>query len=156
MNDIQNQIPVATPVADASTTPTSVPAVAPTPASAISPTLAEGATTTTDVVEAVVDVNKLVSDAGKQVAVPPKSMMDTETPIVSKTKVEVVADKCIGCGSCIGIAPEIFKLNDVGKSEVISQDGADDETKMSAAKSCPADAIIVTDTKKNQQIWPES
>jgi len=95
--------------------------------------------------------NQAVTDPAQTPAAPV-----TPAPTAGKFKVDVIKDKCIGCGSCEAIAPEVFKLDDEGKSVVVSQDGADDETKLTAAKSCPADAITVTDTETNQQLWPEA
>jgi ferredoxin len=50
-------------------------------------------------------------------------------------------ETCIGCGSCAAICPNTFKMNDAGKSEVISQN--DVECAKTAAQSCPVQAIIV-------------
>ena len=48
---------------------------------------------------------------------------------------------CIGCGTCITLAPKTFKLADDGKAEVISQDGDDREAIENAIDSCPVQAI---------------
>ncbi len=55
--------------------------------------------------------------------------------------VKVDEDACIGCGSCVSVAPEIFDMNDEGKAEVI-KDETTDEAKQ-AADVCPVDAIDV-------------
>lgn len=56
-------------------------------------------------------------------------------------KVEVNKDLCIGCGSCVAIAPDTFEFGDDGlaeaKNEEITEDVKD------AAESCPTDAIEV-------------
>jgi len=56
-----------------------------------------------------------------------------------------VNEDCIGCGACVGVAPDVFDLNDdglafcivegeLGDLEASAKDGAD---------CCPVDAIIV-------------
>ncbi len=53
-------------------------------------------------------------------------------------KVSVDAEKCIGCGACAAICPDVFEIKD-GKSHVkgsgdCAKDGAD---------ACPVGAITV-------------
>ncbi|MFP4045552.1 MAG: ferredoxin [Candidatus Aenigmatarchaeota archaeon] len=55
--------------------------------------------------------------------------------------VEVDEDACIGCGSCVAVAPDIFELGDNGKAKV-KEDEATEEAK-EAATVCPVDAITV-------------
>ena len=52
-------------------------------------------------------------------------------------------DLCIGCGSCISLCPNSFKLNEgEGKAEVTSQD--DTDCAKNAAEGCPVQAIAIT------------
>ena len=37
-------------------------------------------------------------------------------------KVKINQEKCISCGSCPSLAPEVFDFNDEGVAEVIKQD----------------------------------
>ena len=46
-------------------------------------------------------------------------------------------EQCIGCGLCVGMAPEIFRMNDNGLSEAFG------EVTVDAANSCPVAAITV-------------
>ena len=55
--------------------------------------------------------------------------------------ITVNQETCIGCGTCVALCPQTFKLNDGGKSEVISQDDA--ECAKGAVESCPVQAITV-------------
>ncbi|PIT95213.1 ferredoxin [Candidatus Falkowbacteria bacterium CG10_big_fil_rev_8_21_14_0_10_39_9] len=55
--------------------------------------------------------------------------------------IKVDDNKCIGCGMCASMCPNVFKINSAGKSEVISSD--DKECASSAAKACPVMAISV-------------
>jgi ferredoxin len=80
--------------------------------------------------------------------------MTTQTKHIGKYKVEVIRDKCISAASCVAIAPQVFEMDEEDLAVVISQDGNDDETKLLAAQSCPTMAVIVTDTKAGQQVWP--
>ncbi len=50
---------------------------------------------------------------------------------------------CIGCGSCVGVAPDYFLLNDDGKSEVIKKEVSEADLDMvnEATTVCPVQAI---------------
>ena len=61
-------------------------------------------------------------------------------------KIKVDEEKCIGCGTCVAVAPKSFKLNDDGKSEPVEPPGDDESTLEEAVESCPVDAISL---KKN-------
>ena len=60
-------------------------------------------------------------------------------------KIKIDKNKCIGCGTCVVIAPKTFKLNDEGKSELIEPAGDDQKTIRNAIDSCPVVAIKLTD-----------
>jgi len=51
--------------------------------------------------------------------------------------VKVDQEKCIGCGLCANLAPEVFEMNDEGKAVVVnpSADAGD------VASQCPVEAI---------------
>ena len=57
-------------------------------------------------------------------------------------KIEVNKENCIGCGLCVSICPEVFAIDENGKSEVLEdniekfKNAIDD-----SIKSCPVDAI---------------
>jgi len=61
--------------------------------------------------------------------------------------VKVTIDKklCIGCGTCVAIAPQSFKLTDDGKAEVIEPMGDKEGFIKEAIDSCPVAAIKSTD-----------
>ncbi|HBA89366.1 MAG TPA: ferredoxin [Geobacter sp.] len=56
---------------------------------------------------------------------------------------EVYVDQeiCIGCGLCVSIVPEVFRLNDAGVSEVHNQEGAAQAKVQEAIDSCPVNCI---------------
>jgi ferredoxin len=57
----------------------------------------------------------------------------------------VVVDKntCIGCGSCVAIAPKTFALSDDGKAIVIDASGDPDDVIQQAVDGCPVGSITV-------------
>lgn len=61
------------------------------------------------------------------------------------TSVKVDQAKCIGCGLCVSTCPDVFELNEDGKSNIKA--GADLEKNAACAKeaaeNCPAKAISV-------------
>ncbi len=65
-------------------------------------------------------------------------------------KVRIDRDLCVGIGNCVAIAPTIFKLDDDNKAMVLDASSVSDDKLMSAAESCPAQAVIIEDDKGNQ------
>ena len=57
------------------------------------------------------------------------------------TKVKVDKDKCIGCGACTAIAPDVFEFDDDGLAKAVKEE-VNDEVK-TAAEGCPTEAITV-------------
>ncbi len=55
--------------------------------------------------------------------------------------IKVNEELCIGCGACASLCPDVFRLNDAGKSEVISQENV--ECAESSVSSCPVQAITI-------------
>lgn len=68
-------------------------------------------------------------------------------------RIEIKRDICIGAATCVAIAPDVFELDDEMKATVKNQTGADEETIMDAAKSCPTLAIYIYDDA-DKQIFP--
>lgn len=58
-------------------------------------------------------------------------------------KVIVDQTKCIGCGTCVAIAPGTFRLSSQGKAEVIEPVGDTSEKIKEAAESCAVEAISI-------------
>lgn len=69
-------------------------------------------------------------------------------------KIYVDRDLCIGAASCVAVAPGVFALDEENKAFVVSPDGADNETILLAAQSCPTKAIFLYDEDGNQ-IYPD-
>ncbi len=68
-------------------------------------------------------------------------------------RIYVDRDLCIGAASCVAIAPSVFQLDGENKAVVTNEKGADDETILLAAQSCPTRAILLFDEEGNQ-IYP--
>ena len=72
--------------------------------------------------------------------------------------VEVDPTLCIGCCSCETIAPEVFEVDKMSKtnpkSKVINEKGAKYNRIVSAAETCPTKAIIVENRDTNERIYP--
>ena len=69
------------------------------------------------------------------------------------SRVVVDRDVCIGAAPCVTIAPGVFQLDEDNKAYVVDQNGADAETILLAAQSCPVQAIAVFDDQ-GRQIYP--
>ncbi len=74
---------------------------------------------------------------------------------MSNWKIVVDEDACTGCEECCQTAPGTFRMRDDGIAEVIEPPGEDDETILEAARSCPTDAILISDANNGEKIWPK-
>ncbi|MGB9848021.1 MAG: ferredoxin [Minisyncoccia bacterium] len=62
-------------------------------------------------------------------------------------KVKINKEKCLGCGSCTFIYPEMFYLDDDGKANVKEIKKINEEKLQSAVESCPVEAIEIEEKK---------
>ena len=56
-------------------------------------------------------------------------------------KLSINQEECIGCGLCTEIAPEVFRLNNEGVSEIINPEGAEESKIQEAIDECPVECI---------------
>lgn len=56
-------------------------------------------------------------------------------------KLYVDQDVCIGCTLCTQICPNIFAMNDEGKSKIVNPKGDKDDKIQQAIDGCPVDCI---------------
>lgn len=69
--------------------------------------------------------------------------------IIHGYKVYINRNTCIGCGTCVGVSPKAFTLDDKGKSIIL--DTVDQEALESiilASQTCPVKAIVIENLKK--------
>ncbi|MBI4224931.1 MAG: ferredoxin [Candidatus Sungbacteria bacterium] len=81
---------------------------------------------------------------------------DNQLPPKKTLKIgKIIVDRnlCIGAASCIAVAPGVFELDSENKAIVYNDKGADAETILLAAQSCPTQAILIFDEEGNQ-IYP--
>jgi ferredoxin len=80
-------------------------------------------------------------------------MSDKKPLVISKIVVD--RDLCIGAATCVTIAPGVFQLDEENKAYLVDLHGADAETILMAAESCPTKAIFLYDEEGNQ-VYPYS
>ena len=68
--------------------------------------------------------------------------------------IRVDRELCKGAGSCVVIAPEVFRMDQQDKAILIDNHGTDDDTIWAAAESCPFDAIILEDEETGESLYP--
>lgn len=86
-------------------------------------------------------------------SLPPSGGSTPDKKPLKISKVEVDRDICIGAAPCVTVAPGVFQLDEENKAYIVSQTGADAETILLAAQSCPVQAIFVYD-EEGKQIYP--
>jgi len=74
--------------------------------------------------------------------------------MVTKVRVSVDHDVCVGNAMCETIAPKVFVLNDNRQSEAVNPDGDTVENILEAAENCPVSAIIVEDAETGERLFP--
>jgi len=80
--------------------------------------------------------------------------------VIPKSQYQIIVEPslCLAFGSCEILAPKVFvveknkRINP--KAIVKSENGADFETILDAAKTCPTKAIIITDRFSGERIFP--
>jgi ferredoxin len=99
----------------------------------------------------IISVNMSQEPIENQITGELKAAKDAK--VIKIGKIIVDRNLCIGAGSCVAVAPGVFELDSENKAVVYNPKGADDETILLAAKSCPTQAILVFDEEGNQ-IYP--
>ncbi|MCD6225599.1 ferredoxin [bacterium] len=57
-------------------------------------------------------------------------------------KIKIDKGKCIGCGTCVALAPDYFQIGADNKAELIKEEVADNEEAVkNAVANCPMKAI---------------
>ena len=71
-----------------------------------------------------------------------------------RLKAKVNPDLCVGNGMCVIVAPDVFRLNEARKSEVILQEAGAGQAVLEAAGACPVGAITVVEAETGEQLFP--
>lgn len=85
----------------------------------------------------------------------PRKTPDELIRTIGNYEIRLIRPKCIAAASCVAISPEIFELDEEALVRFV--DGIDDpntENVLLSAQSCPTAAIVITDAKTGQQLWP--
>ncbi|MFH1630736.1 MAG: ferredoxin [Candidatus Aenigmatarchaeota archaeon] len=61
---------------------------------------------------------------------------------MTKFKVSLDANQCIGCGACTNVCADNFEIGKDGKAHV-KKDVSEDECNVQAADICPVQCIVV-------------
>lgn len=59
----------------------------------------------------------------------------------NKKALKVDQDACIGCTLCTQMCPNVFEMDENGKSKVINPDGDSEEKIQQAIDACPVSCI---------------
>lgn len=66
--------------------------------------------------------------------------------------IKIDQQACIGCGTCVALAPKTFELDKNLKAKVKVEPHDPIPEIISAAQSCAVEAITVIDTKTNKKL----
>ncbi len=69
-------------------------------------------------------------------------------------KIYVDRDDCIGAGTCVECAPNVFALDDENIAIVFDTTGDSDEDVFAAAQDCPQQCIYLFDVDTDEQVYP--
>ena len=69
------------------------------------------------------------------------------------SKIVIDRDLCIGAATCVVLAPGVFQMDDENKAILVDLNGADAETTLAAAESCPTKAVFLYD-EDGKQVYP--
>ena len=73
---------------------------------------------------------------------------------MSNHKLTIIYDKCQGYARCVKRAPDVFKLDEKGKSSFVADDLVPSDQARRAARACPYRALTVTDPETGEQVYP--
>jgi ferredoxin len=73
---------------------------------------------------------------------------------VTRLRIELNTDRCRSFAKCTTTAPAVFALGEDRKVVILDKAGADDETIVRAAKSCPYRVIALFDDTSGEPVFP--
>ncbi len=82
---------------------------------------------------------------------------------MTKYKIELVRNDCIGCGACTAVSPDFWEMADDGKTDIKGGkkegdnmtkeiEDSDLDTNKEAAESCPVNVIHITNLSNDEKI----
>lgn len=75
---------------------------------------------------------------------------------MSKIKVTVNHNRCVGSRLCVGFLPDVFDMNERGQSTVVKVESASPLELVQTAEQCPQCAIRVEDIETGEVLFPPS
>lgn len=69
-------------------------------------------------------------------------------------KIYVDRDECIGAGTCVECAPNVFALDDENIAVVLDTTADSDEDVLAAAQDCPQLCVYLFDVETDEQVFP--
>jgi ferredoxin len=73
---------------------------------------------------------------------------------ISSYNIEIIRKRCTAVGTCMEEASKTFDMDDEAVAFVLDPNGNSDEEILSAAKSCPVDAIFLYNKETGEKVWP--
>jgi ferredoxin len=76
---------------------------------------------------------------------------------MEKKRFRIAIDRarCVGFGTCVDVAPNIFSFDDEGKALAPYEGEFPPQRLLDAAKGCPALAISVVDAGNGDAVYPQ-
>jgi len=113
---------------------------------------------------ATISINNALTRIFDGLGVKMPSERQADAGAESEIRVEVDPDKCLGFGSCVIVSPDVFRLDERpgkgvfrsrAKLDVLDQTGGKDfDNLLTAAQSCPTQAITIINRKTGKRIYP--
>lgn len=75
---------------------------------------------------------------------------------MSKYKITIDKNRCVGSTLCMMEAPDIFALDKEHQAHVVDPETLDDEGVLTAAHACPMNAIFIEEKETGKRIWPRT
>jgi len=73
---------------------------------------------------------------------------------MTKYRIKIDRDKCMGDKQCWDKAPETFEVDEDDKAFVKDPEGNWPEYVLAAAKDCPTDSISIYNDETGERVWP--
>ncbi|MFN8297841.1 MAG: ferredoxin [Chitinophagales bacterium] len=75
---------------------------------------------------------------------------------MSKLKVTINTNRCVGSRLCVGFLPDVFEMNAEGQSTIVQLGDTSALELVQTAEQCPQCAIRVEDEETGEVLFPPS